>query len=92
MGDFKPYLLKSSDLGKTWFSVAGNLPARGSLWALVEDHEDPNLLFAGTEFGVFFTVDGGKRWVQLKGYMILRVNIFCNSFVRSKKRVFIGFH
>ena len=66
-GDFKPYLLRSSDLGKTWTSIAGNLPERGTVYTLVEDHVDPDLLFAGTEFGVFFTTDGGEKWIQLKG-------------------------
>src|SRR5262245_52545754 len=69
MADFKPYILKSADQGRSWTSVAGDLPARGSVWALVEDHKDPRLLFAGTEFGLFFTSDGGKRWLQLKGKM-----------------------
>ncbi len=69
MGDFKPYLLKSADRGRTWTSIAGDLPARGSVYALAEDHVDPQLLFAGTEFGVFFTTDGGKKWTQLKGGM-----------------------
>lgn len=67
MGDFKPYLLKSTDRGRTWMSIAGDLPARGSVWAVVEDHVNPNLLFAGTEFGLFFTSDGGRKWTQLKG-------------------------
>jgi len=66
-GDFKPYLLRSDDQGKSWTSIVGNLPARGTVYAIAEDHVDPNLLFAGTEFGVFFTTDGGKRWTQLKG-------------------------
>ena len=66
-GDFKPYVLRSDDRGRSWTSIAGNLPDRGTVYALAEDHEDPNLLFAGTEFGVFFTVDGGRRWTQLKG-------------------------
>ena len=66
-GDFKPYLMKSSDAGKTWASVKGNLPERGSLYAIAEDHVNPGLLFVGTEFGVFFTVDGGTKWVQMKG-------------------------
>ncbi|HZM70910.1 MAG TPA: hypothetical protein VFB95_11170 [Candidatus Cryosericum sp.] len=69
MADFKPYLLKSGDRGRTWTSIAGDLPERGSVWSLAEDHRDPRLLFAGTEFGVFFTTDGGRRWVQLKGKM-----------------------
>src|SRR5262249_60268602 len=67
MGDFKPYLLKSGDLGKSWASVAGDLPERGSVLAIAEDPKDPNLLFAGTEFGLFVTLDGGKKWLRLKG-------------------------
>ena len=67
--DFKPYVLKSTDLGRTWTSIAGDLPANGPVWVLVEDPGDRDLLFAGTEFGVFFTHDGGRRWVQLKGGM-----------------------
>ncbi len=66
-GDFKPYLLKSTDLGKTWRSIAGNLPERGTIYALLEDPVRKDLLFAGTEFGLFFTVGGGMKWVQLKG-------------------------
>ncbi|HAS42926.1 MAG TPA: glycosyl hydrolase [Microscillaceae bacterium] len=65
-GDFKPYLFKSTDKGKSWKSIAANLPARGSVYCIAEDHVDANLLFVGTEFGAFFTNDGGKRWVQLK--------------------------
>jgi len=67
MGDFKPYVLRSRDRGRTWVSIAGDLPERGTVYALAEDHVAPDLLFAGTEFGVFFTRDGGKHWVQLKG-------------------------
>jgi len=66
-GDYKPYVFKSKDRGKTWEAIASNLPERGTVYALVEDHVKPELLFAGTEFGVFFTIDGGKKWVQLKG-------------------------
>ncbi len=65
-GDFKPYILKSTDLGNTWVSIASNLPERGSVYALAEDHVNKDLLFTGTEFGLFFTADGGKSWKQLK--------------------------
>ena len=65
-GDFKPYVLKSTDKGRTWTSIASNLPKRGSVYALAEDHMDKNLLFAGTEFGCFFTIDGGKYWKKLQ--------------------------
>jgi len=66
-GDFKPYLLKSTDSGQNWISIAGDLPERGSVHSIMEDHKNSDLLFVGTEFGVFFTADGGQRWVQLKG-------------------------
>jgi photosystem II stability/assembly factor-like uncharacterized protein len=67
--DFKPYLLKSSDQGRTWKSIAGNLPANGTVHTIAQDHVDPDLLFAGTEFGIFFTCDGGGEWIQLKSGM-----------------------
>ena len=66
-GDFKPYLLKSSDRGQSWSSIAGDLPERHLVWRMVQDHVKPELLFAGTEFGVFFTVDGGGKWIELTG-------------------------
>ncbi|MCU0256186.1 MAG: hypothetical protein MUF60_05550, partial [Vicinamibacterales bacterium] len=66
-GDFKPYLARSADRGRTWTAIASNLPENGPTWVLAEDHVDPALLFAGTEFGVFASKDGGKQWTQLKG-------------------------
>ncbi len=66
-GDFSPYVLKSTNRGKSWSSIAGNLPERHILWRIVQDHVNPELLFLGTEFGVFFTVDGGDKWTKLKG-------------------------
>ncbi|GAB4249335.1 MAG: hypothetical protein Kow0079_01920 [Vicingaceae bacterium] len=65
-GDFKPYILKSNDKGKTWTSIVGNLPVKGSVYSIAEDHVNPDLLFAGTEFGLYFTLDGGKEWYPLK--------------------------
>ncbi|WND01817.1 glycosyl hydrolase [Temperatibacter marinus] len=66
-GDFKPYLIKSTNLGKSWTSLAGSLPEKHLVWRIVQDHVNKDLLFLGTEFGVFFTVDGGKKWVELNG-------------------------
>jgi photosystem II stability/assembly factor-like uncharacterized protein len=66
-GDFKPYLLRSTDRGNSWTSIAGDLPDRHVVWSVVEDHVNKDLLFAGTEFGLFFTADGGQHWVQLRG-------------------------
>jgi photosystem II stability/assembly factor-like uncharacterized protein len=64
-GDFKPYIVKSTDRGKTWTSIAGNLPERGSVYSIKQDHIVPKLMFCGTEFGCFFTIDGGEKWLQL---------------------------
>ncbi|NOT02270.1 MAG: glycosyl hydrolase [Phycisphaerales bacterium] len=66
-GDFKPYVLRSDDRGQTWTSIAGDLPERDVVYTLGEDHEKPDLLFAGTEFGVYATLDGGTKWIRLKG-------------------------
>lgn len=66
-GDLKPYVFKSTDMGRSWASITGDLPERGTAFALEQDHVDPNLLFVGTEFGLFFTYDGGGHWIQLKG-------------------------
>jgi photosystem II stability/assembly factor-like uncharacterized protein len=66
-GDFKPYVLKSSDKGNTWSIISGGLPQNASAYCVAEDFVDPNLLFVGTEYGVHFSNDGGNTWRQLKG-------------------------
>jgi hypothetical protein len=68
-GNFEPYILESTDRGRSWGSVAGDLPDRHVVWSIVEDHVQPGLLFAGTELGLFFTLDGGRQWVELEGGM-----------------------
>ncbi|MEO8501745.1 MAG: glycosyl hydrolase, partial [Vicinamibacteria bacterium] len=67
MGDFKPYVYKSADRGRTWTSISGDLPARGTVYTVAEDPARSDLLFAGTEFGLYFSIDGGQHWIQLKG-------------------------
>ena len=64
--DFKPYLFKSTDAGRTWISIKSNLPANGPVWSIAEDHVNPNLLFVGNEFGLYFSIDGGQKWIQLR--------------------------
>jgi photosystem II stability/assembly factor-like uncharacterized protein len=66
-GDFKPYIYKSNDGGLSWTSITANLPQRGSTYCIGEDHVNKNLLFTGTEFGVYFSIDGGAKWIRLKG-------------------------
>ena len=68
-GDFTPYFLVSGDMGRTWTSLRNNLPDRTLVWRTVQDHVDPDLLFLGTERGVFFTTDRGARWTHLAGGM-----------------------
>ena len=66
-GDLKPYLLKSTDKGKRWRSIKGNIPNRTLVWRIVQDHVNSNLLFAATEFSIYFTIDGGTKWIKLAG-------------------------
>jgi len=66
-GDYRPFLLRSDDRGRTWTSIAGDLPARHLVWSVAQDTVKKDLLFVGTEFGIFVTVDGGKRWLKLGG-------------------------
>lgn len=64
-GDFTPYIYKSADKGRTWTSISANLP-EGAVYAIEQDHVDPNILFVGTEYGVHVSVDEGKSWTALK--------------------------
>ena len=75
-GDFKPYLLKSTDGGRTWASINGDLPARGSTYAIAEDHVDPHLLFAGTEFAAWASKDDGRHWFKIPGVPTIAVRDF----------------
>ncbi len=68
-GDYRPLLYKSTNQGKSWSSISSNLPERHLVWRLVQDHVNPELLFIGTEFGIFFSINGGSRWTKIKGGM-----------------------
>lgn len=64
-GDFQPYIYKTSNQGETWKSISNNLPERGSVYSIEEDHIDKDLIFCGTEFGVYFSPNAGQRWRAL---------------------------
>ena len=66
-GDYKPYIVRSDDRGKTFKSIVGDFPDRMDVYSIVQDHVNGNLLFAGAEFGLFVSVDGGGHWAQMKG-------------------------
>jgi len=63
--DFAPHLLRSSDAGRTWKGIEGDLPKTSPVYVVTEDPADADLLYAGTEFGGFFTRDGGAHWTKL---------------------------
>ena len=65
-GDFKPYLIVTKDGGKTWKSISNNIPKNNFVWSIVEDHINPNLLFIGTEFGMFYSINAGNSWNKFK--------------------------
>ncbi|MBL4659822.1 MAG: hypothetical protein JKY19_05670 [Alcanivoracaceae bacterium] len=66
-GDYQPYLFKSNNRGKSWQSMSGDLPDKHLVWRMVQDHVNKNLMFAATEFGLFFTIDAGDKWLKLTG-------------------------
>jgi photosystem II stability/assembly factor-like uncharacterized protein len=75
LDDWKPYLFKTTDFGKTWTTVTGDLPVKGNINALREDLENPDLLFVGTEFGLYVTLDGCRSWKKfMTGLPSVRVD------------------
>ncbi len=66
--DFRPYLYKTTDYGQTWISIAGNLPNE-PVNVIREDPKNGQLLFAGTDFAVWTSLDGGKAWLKMKANM-----------------------
>ncbi len=73
MGDFTPYLYRSDDRGRTWESIAGDLPDRHICYTLREDHENPDLLFLATEFACMASMNGGENWIKLPGIPTISV-------------------
>ncbi|MFK7925647.1 MAG: glycosyl hydrolase [Bacteroidia bacterium] len=67
LGDYQPYLFRSNDRGRTWQSITGDLPEVSIVWAVKQDHEEAKLLFIGSEYGIYFSYDGGGHWVKLGG-------------------------
>jgi len=68
-GDYSPFVMKSSDRGRSWSSIRSNLPDRTLAWRIVQDHVEQDLMFIAMEYGIYFTVDGGGTWVKLTGDM-----------------------
>ena len=64
-GDYSAYLFMSADRGRTWKSIAGDLPSNTIVWVIKQDHVDENLLFIGTEYGIYFSPNKGANWIEL---------------------------
>ena len=64
--DFKPYILKSTDKGRTWVMITNKLPVNGTIHTIGQDPVNPKLLFAGSEFSFYISVDGGNEWMEFK--------------------------
>lgn len=63
--DYKPYIFKTTDGGKSFSNISGNLPANAYVWVVREDPKNTNLLYAGTEIGLYASWDNGKNWLEL---------------------------
>jgi len=63
-GDYKPYLLKSTNGGTSWKSITNGIPDNTFVWRLVQDHVNPNLLFLATEYGIYVSVNQGDQWIK----------------------------
>jgi photosystem II stability/assembly factor-like uncharacterized protein len=66
LDDKRPYLFVTSDYGQSWQNITGNLPEFGSTYIIREDPNNPSLLFAGTEFGLYVSFKGGTNWTRWK--------------------------
>ncbi|MEL6109527.1 MAG: glycosyl hydrolase [Planctomycetota bacterium] len=64
-GDYSPYVVRSTDRGRTWEMMVGDLPEKHLCWRIVQDHVRKDLFFLATEFGIFCTLDAGESWFKL---------------------------
>jgi hypothetical protein len=67
MDDYKPYVFKTTDCGKTWRAITANLPDMAYVQVIREDRRNPNVLYVGTEIGLYVSIDGGQRWWAAAG-------------------------
>jgi photosystem II stability/assembly factor-like uncharacterized protein len=67
LDDLRPYVFRTRDFGKTWTNITGNLPDKAYVWVVREDLENPNLVFVGTELGLYASFTGGGEWIRMHG-------------------------
>ncbi len=66
LDDFSPFVYKTTDFGRTWTNVTGNLPEKAYVWVVREDPRNPDIVYAGTELGLFVSFTQGKHWINLR--------------------------
>ena len=89
--DMAPYLFRTTDGGATWASVAGDLPAGHSVKSVAEHPSNRDVLYAGTEFGLYVTFDGGKHWLHAGG-ALPRVRVDDIAIHPTEKDLLLGTH
>src|SRR5205807_4775901 len=73
--DLKPYVFVTHDYGASFQAIANNLPASGNVQVIREDPKNKDLLYVGTEFGLFVSLNGGKEWQKfMNGYPTVRTD------------------
>ncbi len=90
-GDMKPYLWRTKDSGQTWESLVSE-KIEGYAWVVLEDTEAPNLLFLGTEWGLWISIDGGKQWARFEGGLPARVAVHDLAIQKREGDLVIGTH
>jgi photosystem II stability/assembly factor-like uncharacterized protein len=75
LGDYKPYVFKTTDGGKSFTNISGNLPENAFVHVVTEDPKNPNLLYAGTELGLYASYNGGGNWIELNLKNLPRVAV-----------------
>jgi photosystem II stability/assembly factor-like uncharacterized protein len=76
MDDMKPCLLMTSDFGKSWINITGDLPKTHSVMVIREDDTNPNILYCGTEAAMFVSLNQGKNWVKMHGKGLPTVPVY----------------
>ena len=88
LGDDRPMIARTSDGGKTWTNISGDLPVNDPVETVREDPVNPKLLYAGTHFGLFASFDQGTHWVRVGDMPPVRSGRFADSsaHIRSGNR------
>jgi photosystem II stability/assembly factor-like uncharacterized protein len=76
LDDLRPYVFMTTDFGRTWINITGDLPKKGYIWVLKEDPRNPNIIYVGTELGLYVSMNRGANWIEfnLKNFPTVAVH------------------